>query len=181
VAFQAKNVSGLPSMRCLEDRERTKSISSSHCMMFTSPLSFIEMVTTDVLIPLATEEQASTYFTYGFDVLSWLNRITPCPSAAYMASIPILFLFVCLTQFVQHLVTCEVVGLTPGELRGHIAGTTWHSQGIIFSGCYPGVCYFEPYNENSKKALRWLFNSGFHGRGQEAFPIVFWIQVSFKM
>lgn len=36
-----------------------------------------------------------------------------------------------LTQLVHYLVTCEVISLTPGELHGHIAGTTWHSQGIV--------------------------------------------------
>ena len=37
---------------------------------------FIKILTKDVLIPLVAEEEASTYYMFGLDVLSWLSGAT---------------------------------------------------------------------------------------------------------
>ena len=132
--------------------------------------SFIAAITTDILVPLATEEQTTPYFTFGLDVLSWLTGTAPRPSVAYLASVPISFPLIGLTQLVQYLITCKVAGLTPGELRSRIAGTTGHSQGIVSAVAVAASATFESFTDNSKKALRWLFYSGL--RGQQAFPVI---------
>ena len=132
--------------------------------------SFISTITNNVLVPLATEEQATPYFTYGLDVLSWLNGTSPRPSVAYLASVPISFPLIGLTQLVQYFVVCKVAGLSPGELRSRIAGATGHSQGIVSAVAIAASGNFESFTNNSKKALRWLFYSGL--RGQQAFPVV---------
>lgn len=132
--------------------------------------SFIATITTDILVPLATEEQTSPYYTFGLDVLSWLNGTTPRPSVAYLASVPISFPLIGLTQLVQYLVVCKVAGLIPEELRSRIAGATGHSQGIVSAVAIAASATFESFTDNAKKALRWLFYSGL--RGQQAFPIV---------
>ena len=40
-----------------------------------------------------------------------------CPAVPYLASVPISFPLIELTQLVQYLVVCHVANLTPGELR----------------------------------------------------------------
>lgn len=132
--------------------------------------SFLSAVTKDVLIPLAASQEHASYYSYGLDVFSWLSGKIPRPDGAYLASIPISFPLIGLTQLVQYLVACKVAGLTPGEYREHLAGATGHSQGIVSAVAIAASTSFESYTENGKKALKWLFFSGL--RGQEAFPVV---------
>ena len=37
---------------------------------------FVKILTKDILIPLVAEEEASTYYTFGLDILSWLSGAT---------------------------------------------------------------------------------------------------------
>ncbi|PPQ94469.1 hypothetical protein CVT25_001102 [Psilocybe cyanescens] len=131
--------------------------------------SFIQTVTQDILIPLAEEEEESTFYTYGLDVLSWLSGATPRPSTLYLASVPVSFPLIGLTQLVQYLIVCRVANLTPGELRSRVTGATGHSQGIVSAVAIAASATFDEFVENSRKALKWLFYSGL--RGQQAFPV----------
>ncbi|RDB25744.1 Fatty acid synthase subunit alpha [Hypsizygus marmoreus] len=135
---------------------------------FVAP--FLSAVTREVLVPLATEQQSTTHYTYGLDVAAWLSDTSVRPSTAYLASVPVSFPLIGLTQLVQYLIVCKVSGLTPGELRGRIAGATGHSQGIVSAVAVAASSTFEEFTENSRKALKWLFFSGL--RGQQAFPVV---------
>ena len=75
---------------------------------FVAP--FVQTVTTDVLIPLAEEEEEdSTFYTHGLDVASWLSGITDRPEVSYLASVPISFPLIGLTQLVQYFVACNVL------------------------------------------------------------------------
>ena len=134
---------------------------------FVAP--FIQTVTRDILVPLAEQEEESTFYTFGLDVASWLADSTSRPTVAYLASVPISFPLIGLTQLVQYLITCHVAGLTPGELRSRIAGVTGHSQGIVSAVAVSASATFDEFTENSRKALKWLFYSGL--RGQQAFPV----------
>jgi len=131
--------------------------------------SFLQTATQDILIPLADEEGDSTFYTHGLDVVSWLSGASPRPAVSYLASVPVSFPLIGLTQLVQYLVVCRVADLTPGELRNRIAGATGHSQGIISAIAIAASATFDDFIENSRKALKWLFYSGF--RGQQAFPV----------
>lgn len=131
--------------------------------------SYLREVTNSVLVPLAEEENDSTFYTYGLDVVSWLSGATPRPSIAYTASVPISFPLIGLTQLAQYLIACRVAGLTPGQLRDRIGGATGHSQGIVSAVVISASSTFEEFTENSRKALKWLFYSGL--RGQQAFPV----------
>ena len=82
---------------------------------FVAP--FVQTLTEDVLVPLVAEEEASTHYTFGLDVLSWLSGAAARPAVPYLASVPISFPLIGLTQLVQYLVVCHVANLTPGELR----------------------------------------------------------------
>ena len=134
---------------------------------FVAP--FVKTITEDILVPLAEDEEEYTYYAHGLDVLSWLSGATPRPSVSYLASVPVSFPLIGLTQLVQYLVVCHVADLTPGELRARIAGATGHSQGIVSAVAIAASDSFEDFYENSRKAVKWLFYSGL--RGQEAFPV----------
>lgn len=131
--------------------------------------SFLKTVTEDVLVPLATEHEAFSFYTFGLDVVSWLSGETPRPSVAYLASVPVSLPLIGLTQLVQYLVVCHVSGLSPGEFRSRIAGATGHSQGIVAAVAIAASATFEEFTNNSVKALKWLFFCGL--RGQHAFPV----------
>jgi len=134
---------------------------------FVAP--FLQTVTEDILVPLAEEERGSTFYTYGLDVLSWLSGASSRPSVSYLASVPVSFPLIGLTQLVQYLVVCHVAHITPGELRSRITGATGHSQGIVSAVAIAASASFEEFTENARKALKWLFYSGL--RGQQAFPV----------
>ncbi|KAJ3916064.1 fatty acid synthase [Lentinula edodes] len=131
--------------------------------------SFISTMS-EILVPLAEEKQFSSFYTHGLDVFSWLSGVVSRPSISYLASVPISFPLIGLTQLVQYLIVCKVTGLTPGELSDRMTGATGHSQGIVSAVAAAASSSFESFTENAKKAIRWLFFCGF--RGQEAFPIV---------
>jgi fatty acid synthase subunit beta len=135
---------------------------------FVAP--FIQTLTEEVLVPLVSEEEACNCYTFGLDVASWLSGATARPAVPYLASVPVSFPLIGLTQLVQYLVVCHVADLTPGELRSRISGATGHSQGIVSAVVISASGTFEEFAKNSQKAVKWLFYSGL--RGQQAFPVV---------
>ncbi|KAK7057294.1 acyl transferase/acyl hydrolase/lysophospholipase [Favolaschia claudopus] len=132
--------------------------------------SFLAGVTNDALIPLAAANSASPHYNFGLDVVSWLSGASPRPSTAYLASVPVSFPLIGLTQLAQYLVACNVAGMTPGQYRETISGATGHSQGIVSAVAISASDSFESFTANALKAIRWLFFSGL--RGQQAFPVV---------
>ncbi|KAF8656258.1 hypothetical protein AX16_002694 [Volvariella volvacea WC 439] len=132
--------------------------------------SFLQTVSADVLVPLADAEQDSSFYTHGLDVAAWLSGEQPRPAVPYLASVPISFPLIGLTQLVQYLIVSKVAGLTPGDLRSRLTGATGHSQGIVSAVVISASETFEDFTENTRKALKWLFYSGL--RGQQAFPLV---------
>ena len=87
---------------------------------------FVQTITEDVLAPLVAEEEASTHYTFGLDAVSWLSGATARPSVPYLASVPISFPLIGLTQLVQYLAVCHIANLTPGEFRSRLSGATGH-------------------------------------------------------
>ncbi|KAJ7067175.1 fatty acid synthase [Mycena amicta] len=122
---------------------------------------FLATVTKDALVPLAEAQSSTFHYTFGLDVLSWLSGASPRPSTAYLASVPVSFPLIGLTQLVQP---------TPGEYRATLAGATGHSQGIVSAVAISASTTFESFTANGLKAIKWLFFSGL--RGQQAFPVV---------
>ena len=114
---------------------------------FVAP--FVKILTKDVLIPLVAEEEASTYYMFGLDILSWLSGATAHPAVPYFALVPISFPLIGFTQLVQYLVICHVSNLTPGELRSQLSGATGHSQGIVSAVVISASGTFEEFADNS--------------------------------
>ncbi|CAE6423597.1 unnamed protein product [Rhizoctonia solani] len=133
---------------------------------------YIAKMTQDVLIPLAksAHEKNLTFFTHGLDVLGWLDGTVPVPPLEYLASVPVSFPVIGLTQLVQYLVVASVTALTPGELRDRLKGATGHSQGILSAVVAATSTDLKSFAQNSTKALRWWVWVG--ARGQEAFPVL---------
>ncbi|GBE87869.1 fatty acid synthase [Sparassis crispa] len=131
--------------------------------------SFLETVTRDVLVPLASASE-STYYAYGLDAISWLTGAAPRPPTAYLATVPVSFPLIGLTQLTQYLIVCRVAKLSPGELCVRLRGATGHSQGLVSAVCISASNTLESFFENAQKALKWLFFCGF--RGQQAFPVL---------
>ncbi|OJT02257.1 Fatty acid synthase subunit alpha [Trametes pubescens] len=131
---------------------------------------FLTNVTRDILIPLVEESGEDTYYAHGLDVISWLTGASPRPPVAYLATIPISFPLIGLTQLTQYLVVCRVTQSTPGDLLSRLQGSTGHSQGLVSALCIAASKTNESFFENASKALKWLFYSGL--RGQQAFPVL---------
>ncbi|KAG8716660.1 3-oxoacyl-[acyl-carrier-protein] synthase [Ceratobasidium sp. 394] len=133
---------------------------------------YVAEMTAEVLIPLSQSPDAQNlaYYTYGLDVLGWLDGSIATPPIDYLASVPVSLPVIGLTQLVQYLVVCRASALTPGELRDRMKGATGHSQGILSAVVASTSTDLASFSTNSAKALKWLFWVG--ARGQEAFPIL---------
>jgi fatty acid synthase subunit alpha len=131
---------------------------------------FITTLTQNVLEPLSAARQGTMFYNHGMDVVSWLSDAALRPPLAYLASVPVSLPLIGLTQLVQYLVVCRVSGLTPGELRSRISGTTGHSQGVVSAVAIAASSSFESLTDNSCKAVKWLLFAGC--RAQEVFPVV---------
>src|SRR6266481_4948914 len=75
----------------------------------------------------AEDTEGFSFFSYDLNVLAsaWLDGSAPRPSIEYLASIPISFPLIGLTQLTQYLVLTCIVSLTQAKW-----GATAHSQGI---------------------------------------------------
>jgi fatty acid synthase subunit beta len=122
--------------------------------------------------PLAikTETDGFSYYIYGLDIISWLDGTSTAPPVEYLASIPISFPLIGLTQLVQYLVSYQVSNLLPGDMCRLLQGTTGHSQGIVSAVAIAASACLDSFQENTGKAITWLFYGGL--RGQETFPVL---------
>ncbi|KAH9856627.1 fatty acid synthase [Lenzites betulinus] len=132
--------------------------------------AFLTSVTQEVLIKLVENADEETYYTHGLDVVSWLSGASPRPPVAYLASIPISFPLIGLTQLTQYLIVCRASNFAPGDVLSRLQGATGHSQGLVSALCIAASKTFEEFFANVRKAIRWLFFSGL--RGQQAFPVL---------
>ena len=137
-------------------------------------IELVTRVVSEVLVPAAdkaTNLDGYSYYSHGLDVLSWLEGPEEAqPPIEYLASIPISFPLIGLTQLVQYLVAVKVNNLTPESFRALVHGATGHSQGIVSAVVLSTSTTEESFILNSIKASKWLFYSGL--RGQEAFPLL---------
>ena len=131
---------------------------------------FIEVISREVLVPLAKESEETTYYTHGLNVHSWLSGATSPPPTSYLASVPISLPLIGLTQLTQYLIISRVAAICPGELRTLFAGATGHSQGLVSAVAIAASSSLESFLENSKKSAKWLFFCSL--RGPQYFPLL---------
>ena len=131
---------------------------------------FLRATVDDVLQPLASTSQDTTFYEHGLDVISWLTGAIPRPPVAYLASVPVSFPLIGLTQFTQYLVAARVSGLSPAELSARFSGASGHSQGLVTAIAISSSKDDVSFIDNARKALKWLFFAGL--RGQQLFPVL---------
>ncbi|EPQ27448.1 uncharacterized protein PFL1_04986 [Pseudozyma flocculosa PF-1] len=112
----------------------------------------------------------SSFYTYGLDVLGWLDGSVARPPVSYLASVPLSLPLIGLTQIVQFLVSVRSTGLSFAEFRDQVKSTTGHSQGIISAVVLSASDSLDSFTANVVKAVQLLFNIG--KRGQESFPLL---------
>ncbi|KAJ4249126.1 hypothetical protein NW762_012460 [Fusarium torreyae] len=104
-----------------------------------------------------TDEITRQLLPKGLKVLSWLDDSAQVPDSTYLNSAPVSVPLIGLVQLVHYEVTCKTLGLTPGQLRSRIAGTTGHSQGIITAAATVMADDWSSWRESTHAALTTLF------------------------
>ncbi|THH15787.1 hypothetical protein EW146_g4747 [Bondarzewia mesenterica] len=132
--------------------------------------SFLETAVLEVLKPLTEAHQSTSFYSHGLDVIAWLKGTAPVPPVSYLASVPVSFPLICLTQLTQFLTASRVSGLSPAEFSSRMAGATGHSQGLVTALCISASADDASYLENALKGLRWSFFAAL--RSQQAFPVL---------
>ncbi|KAI9439787.1 fatty acid synthase [Lactarius indigo] len=131
---------------------------------------FLRATVDEVLQPLTSTSQDTTFYEHGMDVISWLTGTIPRPPVAYLASVPVSFPLIGLTQFTQYLVAARVSGHSPAELSARFSGASGHSQGLVTAIAISSSKDDASFIDNAHKALKWLFFAGL--RGQQLFPVL---------
>lgn len=99
-------------------------------------------------------------YTQGFNILEWLSSEDKTPSQDYLLSVPVSCPLICVIQLCHYAITCKILGLTPGEFRQYLAGTTGHSQGLVTAIAISSSDSWDSFLENSLKAISLLFYIG---------------------
>ncbi|KAH7129420.1 fatty acid synthase beta subunit [Dactylonectria estremocensis] len=105
----------------------------------------------------STDTTVSQLFPKGLDILAWLHDPAQVPDSTYLASAPVSAPLIGLVQLAHYEVTCKTLGLTPGQFRSRIAGTTGHSQGIITAAATAVADDWPSWREVTRAAITTLF------------------------
>ncbi|KAH7122957.1 fatty acid synthase beta subunit [Dactylonectria macrodidyma] len=105
----------------------------------------------------ATDASVSQLFPQGLDILAWLHDPAQVPDSTYSTSAPVSTPMIGIVQLAHYEVTCKTLGLTPGQFRSRIAGTTGHSQGIITAAATAVADDWPSWREVTRAAITTLF------------------------
>lgn len=104
---------------------------------------------------------ASKVYAEGLDVINWLDNPETRPSEDYLVFAPVSVPVIGLIQLSHYLVTCCVLGITPGEFGSYIKSATGHSQGVITAVAVATCDTWDDFNEAAARCLSLLFYIGF--------------------
>ena len=139
--------------------------------LYTTYPSFVEELivsAAELLQNLSRDPRAEKLYSKGLDVMAWLHDPEATPDVDYMVSAPVSFPLIGLVQLAHYTVTCKVLGLTPGQFREKISGTTGHSQGIVLAAATSAADSWESFDEIAISSLTILFWIG--SRSQQTYP-----------
>ena len=139
--------------------------------VYTTYPSFVEQLVVDaaeILRSLARDPQAEKLYPKGLNIMQWLHDKDSQPDTDYLVSAPVSFPLIGLAQLAHYTVTCKTLGLTPGELRELLKGTTGHSQGIVTAAAIASADSWESFDKAATDAITILFWIG--SRSQQAYP-----------
>lgn len=133
--------------------------------------SFIEELvksSADLLGTLSRNPRAEKLYSKGLDIMTWLHDPDSTPDTDYLVSAPVSFPLIGLVQLAHYSVACRVLGITPGEFRELVSGTTGHSQGIVLAAVTAAADTWESFETIAVAALTTLFWIG--SRSQQTYP-----------
>ncbi|PQE17936.1 fatty acid synthase beta subunit dehydratase protein [Rutstroemia sp. NJR-2017a WRK4] len=122
---------------------------------------FVEDLITEaaeLLQNLSRDPRAEKLYSKGLDIMAWLHDPESTPDIDYLVSAPLC----------HYAVTCRVLGLTPGQFRERISGTTGHSQGVVMAAATAAADSWESFEKVAVSALTVLFWIG--SRSQQTYP-----------
>ena len=96
-------------------------------------------------------------YTDGFDFINWLKNPSQTPSVDNLLSIPVSCPLICVIQLCHYIITCKTLGLTPGQFKANLKGTTGHSQGLVTSLVVASSDSWESFEVEALKAVELLF------------------------
>ncbi|KAI8805920.1 hypothetical protein BJ742DRAFT_774644 [Cladochytrium replicatum] len=117
---------------------------------------------------LSTSPEATAAHAARIDVIRWLQKPETRPSTEQLLITSRSLPLIGLTQLLNYWIMVKVLGLSFGEVRDLVAGTTGHSQGVVSSVVISASSTEQEFRENTQKALGLLFWIGL--RTQNAFP-----------
>ncbi|KAI4160184.1 MAG: hypothetical protein LQ342_005973 [Letrouitia transgressa] len=133
--------------------------------------SFVDQLVTrsaELLQSLSRDPQAEKLYSKGLDVMRWLHNRDSQPDTDYLVSAPVSLPLIGLVQLAHYTVVCRVLGLSPGDVRERLSGTTGHSQGIVTAAAIAAADSWESFEKATREALTILFWIG--SRSQQAYP-----------
>ncbi|CAL3968003.1 unnamed protein product [Diplocarpon coronariae] len=139
--------------------------------LYTTYPSFVEELivsAAELLQNLSRDPRAEKLYSKGLDVMTWIHDREATPDVDYMVSAPVSFPLIGLVQLAHYAVTCKVLGLTPGQFRERISGTTGHSQGIVLAAATAAADSWESFDGIATSSLTILFWIG--SRSQQTYP-----------
>jgi fatty acid synthase subunit beta len=122
----------------------------------------------ELLRTLSRDPRAEKLYSKGLDIMTWLHDPDSTPDTDYLVSAPVSFPLIGLVQLAHYSVACRVLGLTPGEFRERISGTTGHSQGVVLAAVTAAADTWESFEKIAVAALTTLFWIG--SRSQQTYP-----------
>ena len=139
--------------------------------VYTTYPSFVETLLTrsaELLQSLARDPRAEKMYPKGLDIMRWLHNRDTQPDTDYLVSAPVSLPLIGLVQLAHYSVTCNCLGVAPGDVRERLSGTTGHSQGIVTAAAIAAADTWESFDKLAKDALTMLFWIG--ARSQQAYP-----------
>jgi len=139
--------------------------------VYTTYPSFVETFVTscaELLSTLSRDPRAVKLYSKGLDVLRWLHDRDSQPDTDYLVSAPVSLPLIGLVQLSHYTVMCKALGLTPGDVRDCLKGSTGHSQGIVTAAAIAAADSWESFNKVAQEAITILFWIG--SRSQQAYP-----------
>lgn len=130
------------------------------CTTYHSLLGAIPQQASDVLASLLQDYNIADVYPGGLNFLKWLEESEAVPDNEYILSAPVSFPLIGLLQLLNYVVICKILEKTPGELLGHVKGTTGHSQGIVVAAMLSTAGTWEDFPRVLKSTLSILFYIG---------------------
>ncbi|OUM53448.1 hypothetical protein BVG19_g2729 [[Candida] boidinii] len=129
---------------------------------------FLSKVQSKIQSLISSTEDADAVFNQGFDLISWLNDKESTPENDALLAIPYSCPLICVIQLCHYIVTSKLLGVSPGEVRSLLSGTTGHSQGLVTAVAVASVDSWSSFEIEALKAVEFLFYLGV--RCLQAYP-----------